>query len=101
MPNINAVVNEQIRRLARREIRTEYEDRPEEKATGVRAAATLPRLAVDGSTFAAVCHFELTSLPRDMTTASPEAIQNARLRIDGLKGHRARLGLLHERHSCA
>ena len=90
MPNINAVINEQIRRLARREIRANT--KTIKNATGHyrRDIAALKRQMVHVLKQLAILRKQT---PQEAITASPEAIQNARLRIDGLKGHRARVGL--------
>jgi DNA-binding transcriptional regulator YiaG len=90
MPNINAVLNDQIRRLSRREIRANT--KTIKRATGHyrRDIAALKRQV-------AQLLRQMTALrkqaPQQPLTAPPEVIQNARLRIDGLKSHRARLGL--------
>jgi DNA-binding transcriptional regulator YiaG len=90
VPNINAVVNEQIRRLARREITANT--KAIRKAAGHyrRDIAALKRQV-------AQLLKEMASMrkriPQDEPIAAPEDLKNARLRIDGLKGHRARLGL--------
>src|SRR4051812_45160967 len=90
MPNVNAVLNEQIRRLARREIRANTKSI--KRATGHyrRDIAALKRQV--GQLLKQVAVLRKQS-PQETPTASLEAVQNARLRIDGLKGHRARLGL--------
>jgi len=90
MPNVNAVLNEQIRRLARREIRANT--KTIKKATGHyrRDIAALKRQVAQLIKQVAILNKQA---PQEMPSASPEAVQGARLRIDGLKGHRARLGL--------
>lgn len=90
MPNINAVLNEQIRRLARREIRANT--KAIKRATGHyrRDIAALKRQVAQLLKQLADLRRQI---PQEQHAAAPEAIQNARLRIDGLKGHRARLGL--------
>jgi DNA-binding transcriptional regulator YiaG len=90
MPNINAVLNLQIRRLARREISSGT--RAIKKATGHyrREIAALKReLARLGKVVGEV----RKQLPEQAPAAPEEMVQKARLRIDGLKAHRGRLGL--------
>jgi len=90
MPNVNAVLNDQIRRLARREISSNTRVVKKASAHYRRDIAALKRHVTD-----------LTKLVRDLQqriptqalAPAPEVVQNARLRIDGLKAHRARLGL--------
>jgi DNA-binding transcriptional regulator YiaG len=79
MPNINAVLNEQIRRLARREIRSNT--KTIKKATGHyrRDIAALKR--------------QVAQLVKLVGTLQKQILQKARLRVSGLKAHRARLGL--------
>lgn len=90
MPNVNAVLNEQMRRIARREIRANA--KAVKRATGHyrRDIAALKRQV-------AALQRELAGLRKRLPDPSPrpapEAVQNARLRIDGLKAHRERLGL--------
>jgi DNA-binding transcriptional regulator YiaG len=90
MPNVNAVLNLQIRRLARREFTAGT--RPLRKAAGHyrREIAALKRQVAQLVKLVA----ELRKQLPDQTPAAPAAaVQKARLRIDGLKAHRARLGL--------
>src|SRR4051812_46572601 len=90
MPNINAVLNEQIRRLARREIRANT--KAIKRATGLyrRDIAALKRHVAQLLREMAVMRKQM---PTGEPIAAPEALQNARLRVDGVKAHRARLGL--------
>jgi len=90
MPNINAVVNEQIRRLARREIRANTKTIKRATSHYRRDIAALKRQVAQLFTQIAALRKQV---PQEQSIAAPEAVQNARLRIDGLKGHRARLGL--------
>jgi DNA-binding transcriptional regulator YiaG len=90
MPNINAVLNLQIRRLARREISAGT--RALKKATGHyrREIAALKReLAQLGKVVGEL----RKQVPEQAPAAPAEMLQKARLRIDGLKAHRGRLGL--------
>jgi DNA-binding transcriptional regulator YiaG len=90
MPNVNAVLNEQIRRLARREIRANA--KTIKKATGHyrRDIAALKRQVSQVLKQIALLQKRLPNQPQDPPA---EVIQKARLRIDGLKAHRTRLGL--------
>jgi DNA-binding transcriptional regulator YiaG len=90
MPNINAVVNEQIRRLARREITAHT--KTIKKATGHyrRDIAALKRqIAQLFQTVGAL----RKQMPAPSQMPPAEIVQKARLRVSGLKAHRARLGL--------
>ena len=89
MPNINAVINEQIRRLAQ-EIRANT--KTIKRATGHyrRDIAALKRQMAQLLKQIALLQKQA---PKPIITPTPEAVQNARLRIDGLKEHRTRLGL--------
>jgi hypothetical protein len=90
MPNVNAVLNEQMRRISRREIRANT--KAIKRATGHyrRDIAALKRLvAVLQREFAAL----RKRLPVPSPRPAPEATGKARLRIDGLKAHRERLDL--------
>jgi transcriptional regulator with XRE-family HTH domain len=90
MPNVNAVLNEQIRRLARREIRKSTTTIKKATAHYRRDIALLKRQ------LAALLR-EIAGLkklvPNQPQIPPDEVIQKARLRIDGLKTHRAKLGL--------
>jgi DNA-binding transcriptional regulator YiaG len=90
MPNVNAVLNEQIRRLARREIRANT--KAIKNATGHyrRDIAALKRQLVHLAKIVATLQ---RRLPQVSPMPPAEVIQKARLRIDGLKAHRAKLGL--------
>ncbi len=90
MPNLTSVLNDQIRRLARREIRANTKSI--KRATGHyrRDIAELKRQVAQLLKQVSVLQKQV---PQKTVTASPEAVQGARLRIDGLKAHRARLGL--------
>ena len=90
MPNINAVVNEQIRRLARREIRANT--KTIKRATGHyrRDIATLKRQVAQLTKLVGTLQKQM---PAPSLTPQAEVLQKARLRVSGLKAHRARLGL--------
>jgi DNA-binding transcriptional regulator YiaG len=90
MPNINAVVNDQIRRLARREIRAHTKTIKKMAAHYRRDIAALKRQVSQLVKQVGVLQKQVPNQP-DMPPE--EVIQKARLRIDGLKGHRTRLGL--------
>jgi DNA-binding transcriptional regulator YiaG len=91
MPNVNAVLNLQIRRLARREITAGI--RPVKKAAGHyrREIAALKREVAQLNKAVGELKKQVPEQP--LPLAPPEALQKARLRIDGLKAHRQRLGL--------
>jgi DNA-binding transcriptional regulator YiaG len=90
MPNVNAVLNEQIRRLARREIKANT--KTIKKATGHyrRDIAAMKRQIAQLTKVVATLQ---KRMPNQTLTPPAEAVQKARLRIDGLKTHRERLGL--------
>ncbi len=90
MPNVNAVINEQIRRLARREITASTKTIKRVTAHYRRDIAALKRQVKQLTRL-------ITSLQKQVPQHSPAVsagvLEKARLRIDGLKGHRSRLGL--------
>jgi DNA-binding transcriptional regulator YiaG len=90
MPNINSVLNQQIRRLARREIRANT--KPIKKATAHyrRDIAALKRQVAQLLKLVGTLQ---TQMPALSPTPPAQVVEKARLRIDGLKSHRARLGL--------
>jgi DNA-binding transcriptional regulator YiaG len=90
MPNINAVLNEQIRRLSRREIRGNTKLLKRATSHYRRDIAALKRQV--GQLTRLVSKLQ-KAMPSPDPSPAPEVIQKARLRIDGLKAHRARLGL--------
>lgn len=90
MPNINAVLNEQIRRLARREIRGNTAVIKRATSHYRRDIAALKRQV--GQLTRLVSKLQ-KAMPTPDPSPAPEVVQKARLRIDGLKAHRARLGL--------
>jgi DNA-binding transcriptional regulator YiaG len=90
MPNVNAVLNEQIRRLARREIRASTKTM--KKTTGYyrRDIAALKRQVSQVLKQVALLR---KLIPNQPEVPPAEVLQKSRLRIDGLKAHRTRLGL--------
>src|SRR4051812_3036385 len=90
MPNVNAVLNDQIRRLARREIKANT--KTIKKATGHyrRDIAALKRQVSQLLKQMAVLQKQVPNQPE---VPPDEVMQKSRLRIDGLKAHRTRLGL--------
>ena len=90
MPNINSVLNEQIPRLARRE--NTAKTKSIKRVTGHyrRDIAALKRQVRQLMKMVGVMQ---KKLPQQIPTPPAAVIEKARLRIDGLKGHRARLGL--------
>ena len=90
MPNVNAVLNEQIRRLARREIRANTKTIKRATAHYRRDIAALKRQMAQVLKLVNTLQKQAPSQP---PLPPAEAVQGARLRIDGLKAHRARLGL--------
>lgn len=91
MPNINAAINEQIRRLARREITANTKTIKKATAHYRRDIAALKRQVAQLVKLVGILQ---KALPQQPTLTAPtEIIEKVRLRIDGLKAHRARLGL--------
>lgn len=90
MPNMTAVINEQIRRLARREITAST--KAIKKSTGHyrRDIAQLKRHVSALLKQVARLHRQLPQVPEPSRAVS---VPGARFRADGLKAHRARLGL--------
>jgi DNA-binding transcriptional regulator YiaG len=90
MPNVNAVLNEQIRRLARREITAST--KTIKRATGHyrRDIAALKRQVAQLVKLVGTLQKQM---PAPSPTPPAEVLQKSRLRVSGLKAHRARLGL--------
>ena len=90
MPNITSVLNDQIRRLARREIRSNT--KTIKRATGHyrRDIATLKRQVAQLVKLVGTLQKQM---PAPSPTPPVEVLQKSRLRVSGLKAHRARLGL--------
>lgn len=90
MPNVNAVLNEQIRRLSRREITAGTKVLKKVTARYRTDIATLKRQVAALVKAVSVLQKQM---PSQTPTPKANEVQKARLRIDGLKAHRARLGL--------
>ena len=90
MANVNAAINEQIRRLARREVRSG--NQPIKRATAQyrRAIAALKRQVAQLTKQVGDLRKQVPGQPK---LPPPEVLEKARLRTDGLRAHRARLGL--------
>jgi DNA-binding transcriptional regulator YiaG len=91
MANITAAVNEQIRRVSRREISTNTAVLRRASAQHRRDLASLKRqIAQLQKTVAFLERQEKRRVGREPT---PQEVENVRFRADGLKSHRNRLGL--------
>jgi DNA-binding transcriptional regulator YiaG len=91
MPNITTVLNEQIRRLARREVKAQTKATRRLTAQYRRDIAALKRqVAGLQKTVAFLTRQEKRRVSEAPAPAKAEGI---RFRADGLKSHRARLGL--------
>jgi len=90
MPNVNAVLNEQIRRLARREITASIKTTRKATAHYRRDIAALKRQLTAVLKEVGALR---KAMPERELTPPAGAVQNARLRVDGLRAHRLRLGL--------
>jgi DNA-binding transcriptional regulator YiaG len=89
MPTVLPTLNEHIRRLARREIRSETRKSRKAGAQHRRDIAALKRLVKNLSTrLAQIERTASRALP-----AEPPAREIQRFRSDGLRTHRAKLGL--------
>jgi DNA-binding transcriptional regulator YiaG len=90
MPNLTSAINDQIRRLCRREVRAG--NRPIKRATAHyrRDIAALKRQIAQ--LLKQVAGLKKLA-PEQTLEAPPEAVEKARLRITGLKTHRKKLGL--------
>ena len=92
MPNINAVINEQIRRLARREIKSNTKSIKKATAHYRRDIAALKRQV--RSLTQGFLLLEKTASKTAMTFAAPpEVLEKGRFRAMGVKAHRRKLGL--------
>ncbi len=89
MPNITSVLNDQIRRIARREIKATT--RSTRKASGQyrRVIAALKRQIVDLMRRLGL----IEKRQPKQVVAPPEVVEKARFRAQGVKSHRAKLGL--------
>src|ERR1035437_4003271 len=90
MPNVNAVLNEQIRRLARREIKANTKTVKKATSHYRRDIAALKRQVAQLAKQVKGLEKQAPSQPQVPTA---EVAPGARLRVDGLKAHRARLEL--------
>jgi len=94
MPNLNSVINEQISRLARREIRAQTKKTKKLTAQYRRDIASLKRqIAALSKSVAFLTRQEKRRVGGAPVAASTEASEGVRFRADGLKSHRAKLGL--------
>jgi hypothetical protein len=91
MPNITSVLNEQIRRLAKREITAQTRRTRRLTAQYRRDIAALKRQVA--SLQKTVAFLERQEQKRVGVPPVPQANGGIRFRADGLKSHRSRLGL--------
>jgi DNA-binding XRE family transcriptional regulator len=91
MPNILPALNEHVRRLARREIRTETSRTKRASSQHRRDIAALKRLIKGLAARVSAC--EKRGGAPAPALAVDEASDSLRFRKDGLKTHRAKLGL--------
>lgn len=91
MPNLTSILNEQIRRLARREIRSNTGVVRRATAQYRRDIAALKRQVAGLSK--AVAFLERQEQRRVTTEPVPQEAEGMRFRADGLRSHRKRLGL--------
>jgi DNA-binding XRE family transcriptional regulator len=91
MPNVLPALNEHVRRLARREIRAETARTKRASSQHRRDIAALKRLIKGLATRVAAC--EKRGGAQAPVLAAGEASDNLRFRKDGLKTHRAKIGL--------
>jgi DNA-binding transcriptional regulator YiaG len=89
--NISSVLNEQIRRVARREIRSQAKIVRRLTAQHRRDIAALKRQVM--ALRKAVAFLELQEKRRVAKHPDASVAQGIRFRADGLKSHRAKLGL--------
>ena len=91
MPNITSVLNEQIRRLAKREITSQTRSTRRLTAQYRRDIAALKRQVA--SLQKTVAFLERQEKRRVVEQPVPEMVEGVRFRADGIKSHRAKLGL--------
>src|SRR4051812_43756943 len=91
MPNLNAVLNDQIRRLARREIRAQAKKTRRLTAQHRRDIAELKRQVRSIERAVKVIQRQEKRLRGSGQTS--ENLNGVRFRADGLRSHRAKLGL--------
>ena len=92
MPNVLPALNEHVRRLARREIRSQTSRTRRASAQHRRDIAALKRLIKSMASRMASLERRSGSHGPALRTASASA-ENLRFRVDGLRSHRERLGL--------
>ena len=91
MPNLASALNEQIRRLSRREITSQTKTTRRLTAQYRRDIAALKREMV--SLRKKVAFLEAQEKRRVAERPAPSEVEGVRFRADGLKSHRAKLGL--------
>ena len=91
MPNITSVLNEQIRRLAKREITAQTRSTRRLTTQHRRDIAALKRQVI--ALQKAVRFLERQEKRRVSDQPAPQPAEGVRFRSDGLKSHRSRLGL--------
>jgi len=91
MPNITSILNEEIRRLARREIKSNTSVVRKQTAQYRRDIAALKRQVASLSK--AVAFLAKQEKRRVAEQPVPQEVEGIRFRADGLKSHRAKLGL--------
>jgi DNA-binding transcriptional regulator YiaG len=96
MPNLNSVLNEQIRRLAKREVVAQTRIVRRLTSQHRRDIAALKRQVAALSK--AVTFLQKQEKRRVARQPAPQEISGIRFRADGLKSHRRRLGLSAEHY---
>jgi len=91
VPNILPSLNEHIRNQARRELKPLIAEAKRRTAEHRRSIAALKRHVLQLTRELAAVKKQLPNTPR--TEVSGEVLKKSRLRIDGLKTHRTKLGL--------
>lgn len=91
MPNFSSIVNDQIRRLARREIKSSTKVLRRATAQYRRDIAALKRQVA--SLTKTVGYLEKQEKRRVVEQPVAQEVEGIRFRADGLKSHRAKLGL--------
>jgi DNA-binding transcriptional regulator YiaG len=91
MPNLNSVLNDQIRRITRREIKSQTKTTKKLTAQYRRDIAALKRQVA--SLQKTVNFLQGQEKRRVASQPAPAKVEGIRFRADGLKSHRAKLGL--------
>lgn len=91
MPQVLSVLNDHVRRLARREIRSQTSKTKKAASQHRRDIAALKRTIK--ALASRVATLEKASGRPAMIARGSESAENLRFRADGLRSHRARLGL--------